>query len=111
MREDLLTKLESKIYIFSVDVFSFVKTLADRNISNPNTTALTKTSNRLYTKFLDIFESAPGDLKKIVSECREMASECAIILDKIEVEKKMLNERIDLLIESKEILKQLDEIS
>lgn len=111
MKEEQLSKLESKIYIFSVDVFSFVKTLLDMNITNSDTTGLLKSSNLLYTKFLDVFENQPSNFDTSISACLELSAKCSGFLEKIEVEKKLLNEKIDLIIESKEIVTALEKIS
>jgi hypothetical protein len=111
MNEEELTKLESKIYIFSVDVFSFIKTLINNNFTNENTTGLLNASNLLYSKFLDLLEISLGKNKhSVLKECLALSESCAVFLNKIEVKDNLLNERIDLLIEAKEIVRKLQQL-
>ena len=111
MNEEELKKLESKIYIFSVDVFSFIKTLMDKNIISNDTQGLFNASSQLYSEFVDFMD----DFRKvnraaIFSKCFELANLSANHLEKIEVKGALLNERVDLLIEIKEIIRNLEKL-
>ncbi len=111
MDETELTKLESKIYIFSVDVFSFTKTLLNQNITNSYTTGLLKTSNQLYSTFLDLVDNHINENKQVIhSNCIQLANNCAEFLNNIEVKGSLLNERVDLLIEAKELTRILEKL-
>lgn len=111
MKEEELAKIESKIYIFSVDVYSFVKTLQDQNITNSNISGLFKESGQLYSSFLDLFENhIMKDKQVILNTCIDLSRSCAEKLSKIEVSGSNLNERVDLLIEVKEISRILEKL-
>jgi len=110
MDEEGLTRFESKIYAFSVEVFSFVKTLMNQNVTNPNTSGLLKSSNQLYSYFLDLIDNHSDENKALVKKkCIDLASHCAEYLKKIEVKGNLLNERVNLLIEAKELTKSLEQ--
>ena len=111
MKEEELAKLESKIYIFSVDVFSFIKTLMDNNITNKNTQGLFNDSSLMYSTFIDLLDDRGLENKSsILSKCIELAISSAGFLTNIEVKGSHLNERVDLLIEVKEILRFLEKL-
>jgi hypothetical protein len=111
MNEEELTRLESKIYIFSVNVFSFIKTLMEHNIANKDTQGLFDASSKLYTEFLNLFDNHGVKNKlSVFSKCRELANSSAVHLTNIEVKGSLLNERVDLLIEAKEILRFLEKL-
>lgn len=107
MTEDEFKKLESRIYAFSVDVFSFAKTLMDNGQASEQSRMLLNTSNQLYTVFLDAFDKS-GELDLIVAKrCEQLSDSCSDYLSEIEVSKKNLNEKVDLTIEAKEISRTL----
>jgi len=111
MDEAAISKLESKIYIFSVDIFSFVKTLMNQNITNSFTVGLLNASNKLYSNFLDLIDIQTNKSKsEIHKDCIELADHCAEFLKNIEVKGSLLNERVDLLIEAKELSRILKEL-
>ncbi len=107
MTEEDFKKLESRIYAFSVDVFSFVKTLIDNGLASEYSRMLLDTSNQLYSTFIDVFDSAGEYNRIVVKRCEQLSDSCSDYLTKIEVGKKYLNEKVDLNIESKEISRKL----
>jgi|GEM_PF-4391792 len=111
MEESELAKIESKIYIFSVDVYSFVKTLHKQNITNSSINSLLKDSGQLYTNFLDLFENhIKKDKQVAINTCIDLSKLCAEKLSNIELSGSNLNERVDLLIEAKEIIRILEKL-
>jgi len=110
MNDEELTKLESKIYIFSVNVFSFIKTLMDENITNENTRELFSVSSKLYSEFVSLLDDTGSkkDKSSVYISCIAMANASAEHLSKIDVKGALLNERVDLLIEAKEIIRILE---
>jgi len=111
MNGEELAKLESKIYIFSVDVFSFIKTLMDQGITNKDTQGLFEASSQLYAEFLNLFDNhVPKNKNSAYLKCIELANSSATYLTNIEVKGNLLNERVDLLIEAKEILRFLEKL-
>ena len=111
MTEEEFRKLETRVYAFSVDVFSFVKTLIDKKLSNEESRLLLNTSNQLYSTFLDVYDHKEGVNPIVVTRCEQLAGICSNYLSKIEVQKQLLNEKVDLTIESNElnrIFKKID---
>lgn len=108
MTEQELEKLESRIYAFSVDVFSFVKTLIDSGQANEHSKMLLNDSNKLYSEFLQTLdlERKPDN---VIENCMHLANNCSDFLSKIEVTHSILNRKTDLIIESKEISRILKE--
>lgn len=110
MTEEEYKKQESRIYAFSIDVFSFVKTLIDLGLASENSRMLLDTANQLYANFIDALGN-DGELNKIViTRCEQLADSCSDYLSKIEVGEKHLNEKVDLTIEAKEISRKLREV-
>jgi hypothetical protein len=111
MNIELAQKLELKIYGFSVNVYSFVKTLIEKKISDKNTKALLNEANKLYSSYLDILEAIDkGNNSPDKSECIQISGECITLFQNIELTGAILNEKVDLAIEANEILRKLKEI-
>ena len=107
MTEEDYKKLESRIYAFSVDVFSFVKTLIDDGRASEHSRMLLDTANQLYSTFIDALNT-DGELNEIlITRCEQLVDSCADYFEKIEVNKNQLNEKVDLTIEAKEISREL----
>jgi excinuclease UvrABC helicase subunit UvrB len=107
MTEDDFKKHESRIYAFSVDVFSFVKTLIDAGLASEHSRMLLDTANQLYSSFIDAIDNNRELDRIVVSRCEQLSESCSDYLTKIEVGKKYLNEKVDLTIEAKEISRVL----
>lgn len=108
MSEEEYKKLESRIYAFSVDVFSFVKTLINQNQSNQHTKGLLAGSNQLYSLFLDLIDNQGNVIVEVLSKCVQICNNCSTFLENIKVEQKLLNEKVDLTIETNELGRQLN---
>ncbi len=68
--------LELKIYRFSINVFSFVKSLEQLNISIKLAKNILAKSNLLYSKFLDYIDADEKDLKKELEGCVKISLQC-----------------------------------
>ncbi len=98
--------LELKVFAFSVDVVSFVKSLEKSGKTNPVLKSLLKTANEFYLYYLAL-EDAKGEDKKssFLKETKQSAQKCLDLLQSINVENKLLNEKVDLIIEVAELIK------
>ncbi|MBN1251337.1 MAG: hypothetical protein JXR51_16030 [Bacteroidales bacterium] len=102
--------LELKIYRFSINVFSFVKSLDKVNISNSQTQTMAELSNSLYSKFTDYEDAENQELKsKYLEECVKISLQCFELFKKVDFKDALLNEKVDLTIEASEISKTLVE--
>jgi hypothetical protein len=112
INDELIHQLEFKIYRFSVNVFSFVKTLIDKKLSNQYSEALLNKANDMYSSYvnlLDKFENEGNiqDLPNIITK----SEECVAYFKEIELTGPILNEKVDLAIEAYEISKQLKQLN
>lgn len=107
MNEGEFKKLESRVYAFSVDVFSFVKTLINKNLANQHSKNLLDNANKLYGDFLDVFDNQDVIDEQSLKKCIQLAEVCSNLLGNIEVEKALLNEKVDLTIEANELTRIL----
>jgi len=110
MNENEFKKLESRIYAFSVDVFSFVKTLINKNLANQYSKGLLDGANKLYGDFLDVFDNQDNMDSALLKNCIYQAESCSNFLGSIEVEKALLNEKVDLTIEANELARLLKSV-
>ena len=102
--------LELKIYGFSINVFSFVKSLEKLNFLKSETSEMAKISNSLYLKFLD-YEDAKNNSDKIkeLEDCVKISLRCFELFKNADFKDVLLNEKVDLTIEASEISKILVE--
>jgi hypothetical protein len=111
MEQHLLEKMELKIYSFSVNVFSFVKSLKDKNVSDEVSNSLLNKANSLYSGFLDFMDAENISGKTVKPDfCIKMAEECCGLLKNIQPDSILLNEKVDLAIEANEIYRKLKEL-
>jgi hypothetical protein len=111
MNDELVQKLEQKIYAFSVDVFSFVKTLINRKIADGNAKGLLNAANSLYASYLDVMELyEKAETEFDFSSCMVKAEECIDFMKNMELTGALLNEKVDLAIEAGSILAKLREL-
>ena len=104
-----LQSIELKVYAFSINVFSFVKTLDKAKKTNEHTNILLNLANSFYTNFLAAVE-AKGEYeqKSFIEESKVQAKKCLSILQSFETENKFLNEKVDLTIEIAELIKKIE---
>ena len=101
--------LELKVFAFSVDIISFVKTIEKQNEgSRIELNSLLKAANDFYINYLH-GEDAVGKYDKgsFFKDSVESAQECFNLLQTVKVEKQFLNEKADLIIEVSELIKKI----
>jgi len=102
--------LELKIYRFSINVFSFVKSLEKLEFSNNQTRLMAQTSNSLYSQFIDYEDAKDNEtIKKNLEACVEISLKCFELFKNTDFKDILLNEKVDLTIEASEISKILVE--
>ena len=102
--------LELKIYRYSINVFSFVKSLEKLNFSNSQTKLMAQTSNSLYSKFIDYEDAKDNEsIIKNLEACVEISLKCFELFKNSDFKDLLLNEKVDLTIEASEISKILVE--
>jgi hypothetical protein len=110
MDEKLVHSLEFKIYRFSVNVFSFVKTLIEKKLSDKYSDILLNKANDLYSSYVNMLESDNIESLPNISTILKKSDECVAIFQNIELKGAILNEKVDLAIEAFEISKKLKEL-
>jgi len=100
-------ELELKIYRFSVNVFSFVKSLDKLNVSKSLTKDILNSSNLLYSKFLEYVDTKDRDVMSKLEECVKISLRCFELFKNADFNDVLLNEKVDLTIEASEISKIL----
>ena len=100
--------LELKVFAFSVDVVSFVKSFEKAGNVNVLVNELLNQANGFYSNYVSA-EEALGvtDKKKYLEGSIENAKKCLELLQSIEVKKGLLNEKVDLIIEVAELIKRI----
>ena len=100
--------LELKVFAFSVDVVSFVKSFEKTGKLNAFVNELLNRANGFYANYVSAEEALVGaDKKKYLEESITNAKKCLELLQSIEVEKELLNEKVDLIIEVAELIKRI----
>ena len=100
--------LELKVFAFSVDVISFVKSFEKAGKVNVLVNELLNQANGFYANYVSA-EEALGltDKKKYLEKSIANAKKCLELLQSIEVIKELLNEKVDLTIEVAELIKKI----
>ena len=100
--------LELKIFAFSVDVISFVKSFEKTAEFNVLVNTLLNKANGFYSNYVsaeDALEAA--DKENYLEQSRVNAKKCLALLQSIDVERELLNEKVDLIIEVAELIKRI----
>jgi len=101
-------KLELKIYSFSVNVFSFVKTLSNKNIATHKEKELLGNANQLYCLFLVELEKMEAGISPDLESCVKSIENCITLIKDYELSGILLNEKVDLAIDANQILRSLN---
>jgi len=100
--------LELKVFAFSVDVVSFVKSVEESEGANSTLKSLLNEANGFYSNFIDAEDSTGKyDKNSFYSESKKCAQKCLDLLQSIELESKFLNEKVDLIIEVAGLIKMI----
>jgi len=104
-----LQDIELKAYAFSINMFSFVKTLEKAGKADNTTTYLLNLANSFYTNYLAAVDAKSEYERKVfLEESKNIAEECLSVLQSFETENKFLNEKVDLIIEIAELNKNIE---
>ncbi len=100
--------IELKVFAFSVDVVSFVKSFEKTGKLNALINELLNQANGFYSNYVSAVEALGLiDKKKYLEESITNAKKCLELLQSIEVKKELLNEKVDLIIEVAELIKKI----
>ena len=100
--------LELKVFAFSVDVISFVKSFEKKRAANVLVNELLNQANGFYSSYVSAEEALGfADKKKYLEKSIANAKKCLELLQSIEDEKELLNEKVDLIIEVAELIKKI----
>ena len=109
MDKQIKNYLEERIYFFSINVVSFLKTIGKKGYKNNLTSELSQNTLQLNSLFFDILDNKANisDIKK----CLSLSENCHKILQKIKIDDKVIiNEQADLQIDMSRIIKNLKKI-
>ena len=103
-----LNNLEQPIYMFVINVVSFIKTLKKVGYENNLTSDLASKVNSLNETYINLLDNfASKNLKIEIQNCKEISTKCHEILTKIDFDdKNIINEQADLIIEANLLSKQ-----
>lgn len=104
-----LQDIELKVYAFSINVFSFVKTLEKAGKANDAISYILNAANSFYANYLAAIEAKGKHEQNVfLGESKKNAEECLNGLQSFETDKRFLNEKVDLIIEIAELKKNID---
>ncbi len=100
--------LETQIYFFTINVFSFSKTLQKNN--SFLTPEILKIANQLYSTFIELLDlENQNDIKKDLKKCISLAKTSHSMFMDFDCEKKeLINEKANLQIENSLIIRKLE---
>lgn len=100
--------VELKVFAFSVDVISFVKTFEKTGKVNVLVNKLLNQANGFYSNYVSAEEALEiNDKKWFLKKSIANAKKCLDLLQSIEVERELLNEKVDLIIEVAELIRRI----
>ena len=100
--------MELKVFAFSVDVLSFVKSVEKSENKNSELISLLNEANEFYSNFIAAEDTLDEhDKNSFYSESKKNAQKCLDLLQSIELENKFLNEKVDLIIEVAGLIKKI----
>ena len=106
-----LSKFSSRVYIYSIDIISFFKSLKKAGYEIPEIPYFANLIGKFSELILGIEDLNNFDQKIVeLEKSSNFAAECLKLLQKIDCKNALLNEKSDLIIETYEIIKQISEI-
>ena len=103
-----LSKLESLIYNYSINIIGFNMTLKKANLNNQITSEIVNMAGALNTIMMDSLEFEGRELNLQIGQCIKITDSIQALLNKLEFEGKCDDEKTKLQIETTEILKSLE---
>jgi hypothetical protein len=101
--------LEVKVYAFSINVISFVKSMGKNGLGNEPLQVLLHAAKQFYDLYLDFADEEEQDSKPyILKECVKYGKKCLDILQNMGVPEEFLNEKVDLVIDVAGLIKELE---
>ncbi|OQY00991.1 MAG: hypothetical protein B6I20_08105 [Bacteroidetes bacterium 4572_117] len=104
-------EFELDVYGFSINIVSFVKTLEKSGKTNETINKLVIVSNGFYSDFTNIIEAeTKHDKENYINESIKKAKLCLGMLESINLENGLLNEKVDLIIEVAGLIKKIERL-
>jgi len=102
--------LETKVYAFSINVLSFVKSMEKSGQEDEPLQILLHSAKQFYDLYLDFVDEEDTDSKPyILKECVKYGEKCLDILQNMGVPEEFLNEKVDLIIDVAGLIKAIEE--
>lgn len=108
---ELIEKLSNKVYIYSIDNISFAKSLQKKGFDISIVNHIVQISGKLSTALLDATDSKDADeISTLVNNSYNYAKQSLKLLQEVNCKDELLNEKANLIIETYEIIKQIEQI-
>lgn len=100
---------EVKVYAFSINVFSFVKSMQDAGHDNILLQIVLQSAKDFYDSFLDYVDEEDEIFKEnILENCLNFARKSFDVLQNMKVPDEFLNEKVDLVIDVAGLIKKIE---
>jgi len=101
--------LETKVYTFSINVVSFVKSMEQAGLKDKPLQMLMYSAKQFYDLYLDFVDEEDEESSLyILKECLTQGRKCLDILQNMGVHEEFLNEKVDLVIDVAGLIKELE---
>lgn len=108
MKTDI-ESIEVKVYAFSINVISFVKSMEKAGLLDEPLQILLNAAKQFYDLYLDFVDEENRDTKPyILKECLKYGHKCWDILQNMGVPEEFLNEKVDLVIDIAGLIKIME---
>ncbi len=108
--ENFFLELDTKVYNFTIHVISFIKSIEKMGLYESNNVKLMKLAGDLAVSFPDFSQLDKSLISQKLEEIHYNANSCFKLLQKVDCKNKLINEKSNLLIEVKIILKDIETI-
>jgi len=105
-----LLELDTKVYTFSIQVISFIKSLEKQGIYKSINSKTLQLAGRLSTNFPEIEDEKEELVREGLIDLEKNATTCFSYLEGIECNNSLQNEKANLLIDAKEIISKVQDI-
>ncbi|MCF6243309.1 MAG: hypothetical protein L3J74_18480 [Bacteroidales bacterium] len=103
-------KMEVKVYAFSINVISFVKSMEKAGTGDEPLQILVHSAKQFYDLYIDYVDEEDEDTKPyVLKECLKYGNKCLDILQNMGVPEEFLNEKVDLVIDVAGLIKKMEE--
>ncbi len=102
--------MEVKVYAFSINVISFVKSMEKAGSVDEPLQILLYSAKQFYDLYLDFVDEEDEDTKPyVLKECLKYGHKCLDILQNMGVPEEFLNEKVDLVIDIAGLIKKMED--